>query len=368
MTDMPAHARLTSKQRQALALAVTVVIAGMAMGFLSSFTTLYKAAEQHAWVFPWLLPLSVDSGILAYVVLDHLAVTLGSRSRWLHLAAWALAAFTVWANAAVSPSDGMVWRVIHAAMPALWVLGVEALRFTWKRLHEDPDAKPAGIPAGRYLAAPLATPRMRRRMWLANETSYPRAVAMEDARLHARDLIRAAAEGDSAPAVPAALRRAVRSGRLPAAVVSAVDSGMTFGGASQWEPAVATWVTSSLTLSERLSAQLQGARRDIARAALPVPIGSAPPEPVQDALRDASQKTPADTPQKPSGSAVQRVRRKGGRKATDEEIREAIRELFTDGDSVTKYRVMKALPVGEPRAERLLAEVQSERAPLARVK
>ena len=42
--------------------------------------------------------------------------------------------------------------------------GVEALRFTWKRLHEDPAARPDRIPAGRWLAAPLATMAMRRRM------------------------------------------------------------------------------------------------------------------------------------------------------------------------------------------------------------
>ena len=171
--------RLTDGQRRALYLAVAAVLAGMAMGFTSSFATLYHAAAAHHWTFPWLLPLSIDSGILAYVVLDHLAVTLGARSRWLHSAAWALAAFTVWANAAVSGGAGE-WRVIHAAMPALWVLGVEALRFTWKRVHEDQAAKADRIPPGRYLAAPLATARMRRRMWLTAETSYPRAVALEE--------------------------------------------------------------------------------------------------------------------------------------------------------------------------------------------
>ena len=230
MTGMGAHNRLTRRQRQALGFAVTIVLAGMAMGFLSSFTTLYHAAQQHAWFYPWLLPLSVDSGILAYVLLDHLAVTLGSRSRWLHLAAWSLAAFTVWANAAVGTSEGTVWRVIHAAMPALWVLGVEALRFTWKRLHEDTAETPDRIPAGRWLAAPFATLAMRRRMWLTAETSYPRAVAMEDARLHARDLIRAEAEKDEPPVIPGSLKRAVRRGRLPAAVITAVDSGLRFGG------------------------------------------------------------------------------------------------------------------------------------------
>lgn len=277
----------------------------MAMGFLSSFTTLYHAAQQHDWSYPWLLPLSVDSGILAYVLLDHLAVTLGSRSRWLHLAAWSLAAFTVWANAAVGTNEASEWRVIHAAMPALWVLGVEALRFTWKRLHEDAAERPDRIPAGRWLAAPFATMAMRRRMWLAAETSYPRAVAMEDARLHARDLIRAESEKDGPPVIPDSLVRAVRRGRLPAAVVTAVDSGLRFGGASQWEPAVEEWVTGALTQSVRMTVRMESARREIERQAQPSP------EPANDGQAD---RQPA--PRKTVSAAV-RTRRKVTRILTD---------------------------------------------------
>jgi hypothetical protein len=354
--------RLTDGQRRALILAVVAIMAGMAIGFLSSFLTLYGAAEVHGWRFPWRLPLSVDFGILAYVVLDHLAVTLGSRSRWLHIAAWSLAAFTIWANAAVSTTGGTVWRVIDAAMPALWVLGVEALRFTWKRVHEDQAAKADRIPAGRYLAAPLATARMRRRMWLTAETSYPRAVAIEDARLHAADLIRAAIEADASMTVPGALRRAVRTGRLPASVIAAVDGGLRFGGASEWEPEVASWITSRLTLPERLAAQLRNERQSIAAEVVPVAIEAPSPEVTPEPIQDA----PQSPPRKSSGSALQRVRRMGGRKATDGDIRDVIAELSEDGSAVTSYRLVKALKgpkggIAEPRAARVLAEVQGAR-------
>jgi hypothetical protein len=81
-------------QKIALGAAIVIVIAGMVGGFWSSFNNLYNAAAAHGWDFPALLPLCVDSGILAYVVLDQLAVTIGGRSHWLHYVAWGLAGFT----------------------------------------------------------------------------------------------------------------------------------------------------------------------------------------------------------------------------------------------------------------------------------
>ena len=79
MTDMSKHAKLTKGQRRALAVAVTLVAAGMAIGFLSSFTTLSHCAGARL-ALPGVLPMAVDSGILAYVLLDHLAVSLDARS------------------------------------------------------------------------------------------------------------------------------------------------------------------------------------------------------------------------------------------------------------------------------------------------
>jgi hypothetical protein len=86
-----------------------------------------------------------------------------------------------------------------------------------------------------------------------------------------------------------------------------------------------------------------------------------PEPPAEDAPQTAPRKASARAPQKPSAGAVQKARRKGGRKATDEDIREGIRELFADRGKVSKYLVMKELPVGDKTAGRLLAEVQAER-------
>jgi hypothetical protein len=362
MPDMNArHAKLTKGQRRALVIAVTLVAAGMAFGFLSSFTTLYTAARAHGWTLPWLLPLAVDSGILAYVLLDHLAVTLGARSRWLHLAAWGLAAFTVWANAAVSPADGDVWRVIHAAMPALWVLGVEALRFMWRRLHAD-GSQPDRIPAGRWVAAPWPTLLLWRRMRLLGVTAWPLMCAMEDARLHLRDLIEAIGEKYPRRPVPSAVRRVIATGRFPGEVSERIRDGLQYGGAATWEPSLESWLSDRLRLPAGISEAISADAMSTPPEAAPAPVQ----EPAQDAPQPPAQKaprTPSRAPsQKAPASAVQRARRKGGRKATDEEIRDAIRELAADVPELKKYRVMKELPVGDERAERLLAEVLAESA------
>ena len=349
-------ARLTRGQRNALRFAVAVVLAGMAMGFLSSFTTLYGAASAHEWTFPALLPLGVDSGILAYVVLDHLAVTLGERSRWLHAVAWALAAFTVWANAAVSPADGSVWRIIHAAMPALWVLGVEALRFTWRALRRVPAARPDRIPAGRWLASPATAALLWRRKHLLGIASWPLLLVTEDARLHCADVVTAARVKRPDLPVPLTVRRATRSGRFPADVSDAIRRSLGYGGATVWEPALEAWLASRLGLPETIAEVLSNDRREVPAAAPPEPVTTTLPEVIPEAAEPARQR--------PSANAVKRAQR-AGRKATDELLLEAIRELSADGAAVTKYRVTKELPVGESRADRLLAAWHAERPSLS---
>ena len=363
MDGMGTHTRLTSGQRRALTFAVLVVIAGMGMGFASSFATLYGAARAHGWTSPALLPLSVDSGIVAYVILDHLAVTLGSRSRWLHLAAWSLAAFTVWANAAVSPADGTQWRVIHAAMPALWVLGVEALRFMWRHLHAAPP-RADRIPSGRWLASPLPTLLLWRRMRLLNVTSWERMAALEDARLHIRDRIRAALEADPSLAIPDAVGRVVRSGRLPAVISAAVGLDLEFGGTARAEAAAESWTDARLTLRDQVSAALETRRQDISRTAVRDDSGSMPASAPEIATAVTSGVTPEALPK-----AAPRPRRVVPSKAADDELADIVLPLFDDGSEVTRYRVVKAIreaaggkaSIGDKRAGEILELARRKR-------
>jgi len=272
---MANHAKLTEGQRITLAFAIILVGAGMVFGFVSSFTTLYGAAQAHGWRYPAMLPAGVDVGILAYVLLDHLAVTLGSRSRWLHAVAWALAGFTVWANAVVAPADGRVWRVIHAAMPALWVLGVEALRYIWHRLHADAAARSDAIPAARWIASPLPTLAMWKRMALHNVTSYPVAVAREEARILALDLAADVFGKDWKREAPSLLRHHLKTGTLPGDIARTCDLA-TAGHMPSVADQVEAWVTGEKVNRAKVVAKVKREERAI-DAPLPLPASPAKP-------------------------------------------------------------------------------------------
>lgn len=195
---------------------------------------------------------------------------------------------------------------------------------------------------------------------------------LADARQHAIDLVRDRCGIFWRFTAPRLLRRQITSGRFPHAVLAAVRDSLTEYGPS-WEPAVGTWIADGLAVRVKAETRAETVHQDItrkasealARQAPPAAIEAPPAGTVQDAPQDASQKASADAPQKPAAGAVQRARRKGGRKVTDDDIRDGIRELYADGKPVTKYRVMKELPVGDERAGRLLTEVQAERPSLA---
>lgn len=357
--------RLTKGQRRALRAAVFTVIAGMVMGFWSSYTTLYAAAVGHRWATPAFLPLSVDTGIVAYVILDHLAIILGARSRLLHLIALALAAFTVWANAAVSVSGGATWRVIHAAMPALWVLGVEALRFMWRQLHAAPP--PDRIPQGRWLAEPWTAFLLWRRMMLLSVASWQKMAAMEDTRLHLRDRVRAALDTDSGLTVPGEVRRVIRSGRLPAAVLAAVDLDVEYGGSTRAEGAADSWLDARLTLRDRVRADLDAARLEITRAAPGTgPEVSAPPT-LPAPAGQASGQAPVTRQVTPRAPA----RRKAPatpRIIPDAELKNLVRAEFDVNPGVSVNAVARTLRRSRDRVRPLLDEVRREAVvPLAAV-
>ncbi len=356
---MSTRENLTDGQRRALYFAVAVVVAGMAMGFVSSFTTLYDAARAHAWTFPWLLPLAVDSGILAYVVLDHLAVTLGARSRWLHLAAWALAAFTVWANAVVSPADGTVWRVIHAAMPALWVLGVEALRYTWRRLHEVPAGSDA-IPRGRWLAAPWPTLRLWRRMRLSNITSYPYAVALSEASALARALVSADPGWQEAPVL---LRSHIRAWHFPGMVHTTIRVALDTGTVPDTDTGIETWVRKELTRPDKHSAALSSDRTSIAREAARAAHETVPEITLVTGHEPAAIAGPVTGPR----DRTKKLPKPAPRKMTDDELMPYVRDLLAAGPGASLGAVRRATGTGPERARKLLDRGKAEHPYIAAV-
>lgn len=347
MAPEPKHARLTRSQRAWLTVAVTFAIAEMLAGFWFSFWNLRDAAAAQGWHSPWLLPLIIDLGIPTYVIVDHVIVSLGWHSRLARGAAWGFAGLTIALNGAVVTNASLLWRLTAAAMPAVWVLGIETLRLLWRVLRKDPETRPAAIPAGRWLAAPAPTFFMWRRMRLHNVTSYAVMAAREDARQRAQDRIRAAAEATPPRQAPGSLLRAVRSGRLPASVTEAIGD-LGYGWVSSSEAAVDAWVDDGLLLPERVSESLEGRRQVMTQAAPEIT-----PRPAARVVLQDIPRTSPSGPRKPSPSAVKRM--------SGADLAPYVGTLLETTPGLTASDVMKTLKVGRVKADEALKTAQRAR-------
>lgn len=200
----------------AYALALALGLAVAAMGYISSYDNLSNYARAHDWAWPPALPIGLDLGIPALLILDWLRASIFLRS-----AAWVLAIGTVAANGAVA-GGGWTDRLLHALMPALAIVIIEAAR----HLRDDPTRMDK-IRLSRWLLSPIRTGRLWRRMVLWEVTSYSEALARESAILHARTALAAHYRRTSwrrtKRLVPLALRHLLATGQLPATVLHSLD-------------------------------------------------------------------------------------------------------------------------------------------------
>jgi hypothetical protein len=204
--------------RYALALAGGLTVAGV--GDYMSFRNLMKYAARHDFNPGWGLPVGLDAGIPALLLLDSLR-----PSRFLRMAAWALSAGTVVANAAVTPDQSWVARGLHGIMPALAIVWYEAIR----RLNraEADEAAMDRVRFLRYVVSPVRTVRLRVRMIRWEVTSYAEALHLESAILFARAvLVSEYGQRDwrgTRKAVPVILRHQLDTGQLPAELYAGPD-------------------------------------------------------------------------------------------------------------------------------------------------
>ncbi len=356
------HARFDGLASLVMDNPLLAAVAGI--GFSVSFQTVAHLARVHGlpgWA-P-LYPVGIDIGILALVAEARMLITMKpARSDLVpRVLAWVLAGFTVWANVHGSPASDWLGRGLHAVMPCLWVVFLELTR---RRLLASQRADM--IPAGRWLAAPLQTPRLWQRMHRDDVRSYPLALELEQARLYARDLVRAA-PAEHRPAFSSLLRKRVRGGRLPEAVRKSVKASMANDWAAGWEAEVTTWVTTALALPEHVAANLENTRAAIAvsnadSSAATAEVTTEPPAAVT--TPDAPVVTPKTTPDVPA-----KPRRVVPARASDDELAELVLPLFEDGSEVTKYRVIKAIKaaaggktgIGDERAGRILELARRKR-------
>ncbi|RKS76872.1 uncharacterized protein DUF2637 [Actinomadura pelletieri DSM 43383] len=167
-----------------------VFFAGLAgLGGYGSFASVRDVAEPWFGDQAWIVPAGVDLGILALVsvalLLEWLAMPLPAL-RWM---AMAFTGATVWLNVSAAHGDA-TGMVMHAAMPVLFVTFIEAVRHAIRRRAGiAAGTVREGIPATRWMLAPLSTFRLWRRMVLWQITSYPQALVAEQRRRHALALL-----------------------------------------------------------------------------------------------------------------------------------------------------------------------------------
>lgn len=102
---------------------------------------------------------------------------------------------------------------------------------------------------------PLGFAKTTVRKLIVTPAERSRAASLADARAHAYDVLRAAFGVFWRVRTPVLLRRQLRSGRLPAAVLAAVAT----CDAAAWEPAVQAWITAAVTLPGRVAEALRAA-------------------------------------------------------------------------------------------------------------
>jgi hypothetical protein len=338
--------RLPVSAAVTLAVAILMELCCMGLGFWSSWGNLSAGAAAHGWAESWHLPATLDCAVVAFVLLDQIAVSVfGVRSRPLRWTAWAIAGFSVWANFGLASGD-LTWRVIFAAMPALWVAGVEALRLFWRLLRRSADPVPDSIPAGRWLADPLGTLRMRRRMLLQGITSYAEALAVQRACLLARDLVTASPGWDESPAL---LRRQIGTWDVPAPVLAAIRSALSHGSVPDLEPVVIGWTSADLTRTERHAVSLTSARTAAGREASPEPD-----QPAVDAPDLKADHQPDGKPlRKPTKAAV--------RKMTGADLVPYVQQFLGIDPLPTKDAIMTTFHVGPAKAGDTLDVIRRSR-------
>ncbi|MER8030700.1 DUF2637 domain-containing protein [Streptomyces bauhiniae] len=196
-----------------------LILAGI--GFTGSYRALLKLGQKHGLGdFAYAFPVGVDVGIVVLYAVDLYLTR--RRIRWplVRLVAHGFTAATVVFNVA---SSGRPWREdlvgagLHAVIPIMFVIAVEAARRVVIRVTQLEDGAPADgrdrVPLTRWALAPASSFAVWRSMVLHNVRSYPEAVGRRVDQLVYRTLLdRAYPKGKQ---YPRGWRSAPMEDRLP---------------------------------------------------------------------------------------------------------------------------------------------------------
>jgi hypothetical protein len=176
--------QLTRAQRVLIGVVVTgaVVIAGI--GFAGSYAAVRELAVHKGFgTFAYVFPIGIDAGICVLLALDLLLTWIRIPFPLLRQAAWLLTAATIAFNGAASWGDPL-GVAMHAALPVLFVVAVEAARHAIGRIAAiTADTHMEGVRLSRWILSPAPTFRLWRRMKLWELRSYQQVIRLEQERL-----------------------------------------------------------------------------------------------------------------------------------------------------------------------------------------
>jgi hypothetical protein len=203
------------------------------------------------------------------------------------------------------------------------------------------------------------------RSLLVTDEERARTVALADAQAHARDMLRSGLGIRWRAKAPMMLRRQLRSGRLPARVLEAVNTGQ----ATAWEDAVETWIAAAVTLPERTRAVLDAARAEASRS-MPASTPETPAEPAPEPVPEPAPDTPAAVPEARPRASAKRVSKPAlkltaarSRSMSPAELAANVEAMLdANGGTVSVNKIKADLSVGTDKAKTALEIAQRNRA------
>ncbi|MGH3272348.1 MAG: hypothetical protein ACRDN1_25280 [Trebonia sp.] len=258
----------------------------------------------------------------------------------------------------------VLFEWMRRPVPVLWKLpylfaGLSVFMNVWAYRTSAPGmAGHLAVTAAFFI--PLGFAKTTVRKLIVTPAERARAQALADASAYATDVLRSALGLLWRQRTPLLTRRQLRAGRLPAAVMAAVET----GDAARWERSVEDWITAAVVLPERFAGVLAAARaeasqgapgrtaRSVAQATSGAGTsGTAEADGGTYAGHSASAPRIAagSTPAEPKDAPAANSRGNAGRharlipsKATNEQLADLVVPLLADG-AVSKYAVIEAV-------------------------
>ena len=176
--------QLTRVHRVLIGVVVTgsVIIAGI--GFAGSYAAVRELAIKKGFgTFAYVFPIGIDAGICVLLALDLLLTWIRIPFPLLRQTAWLLTAATIAFNGAAAWPDPLGVGM-HAVIPVLFVVAVEAARHAFGRIADiTADKHMEGVRLTRWLLSPIPTFLLWRRMKLWELRSYEQVIKLEQERL-----------------------------------------------------------------------------------------------------------------------------------------------------------------------------------------